>query len=470
LRGVLAALSIGTLAGAASAFGVRAIDPESGEAMKQIECGLVEPNGRSVYGRFKGPWYRGDRAPRPGDILYVYRRGYDLAQVTLTPETTHRVEVPMVRATTRFVLRVQGPGGEGIAFTVHAVVRVRGLGRDGPVRASWSSEVLGSRAALPLGRGTVANLLVETGEGLLWPHSFHVEPGREYIVHHERPRRVRVRLDAGTRLDPAYLECLPDLLWRPGVDPRRVDAWRWRLNRPGWLEGRLPRGSGSLSVAPDVPFHLFARIGDWPAYRRVGTGTEEIDLRGPHRLKRVAGRPVVDGAPVPTGARIAPGRLDAYSINALQHVEGCSHALPDAGGAWGTVLLPAANWLTVWHADLGLAHLEWPPRRIPEGDTYPGLVLVTLPAGRVAEGYVSLFPVWKGAGSVRTVPPDAPLRKRFGEKTQRLRFPGLPPGLYGMDIQVELRGAKSGRIAAVNRMGQVEVTARQPTVVYRLER
>jgi hypothetical protein len=91
LRGVLAALSIGTLAGAASAFGVRAIDPESGEAMKQIECGLVEPNGRSVYGRFKGPWYRGDRAPRPGDILYVYRRGYDLAQVTLTPETTHRV-------------------------------------------------------------------------------------------------------------------------------------------------------------------------------------------------------------------------------------------------------------------------------------------------------------------------------------------------------------------------------------------
>jgi hypothetical protein len=469
-RGVLAALSICMLANVAAALGVRAIDPQSGAAMTQIECGLVDPATRSVYARFKESRYRGDRTPRPGDILYVYRRGYDLAQVALTPDTTRTVEVRMKRATSRFVLRIQGAGDEGLALTVRAVVRVQGLGRDGPVRASWTSEVRGDQAALPLGRGIVANLLVETEEGILWPHSFHVEPGREYVVHHDRPHALRVRLDENTWLDPAYLECLPDLLWRPGVDPRRVDAWRWRLNRPGWLEGKLPRESGSLPLVPDVPFHLFARIGNWPVYRFVGLGSDEIDLRGPHRLKRVEGRPIVDGEPAPAGARIAPGRLDAYAINALQHLEGCSLELSGAGKGWGKVLLPAAEWLTIWHAAFGLAHLEWSAREIPEGKVHPGLVLVTLPTGHVAEGYVSLFPVWKGAGTVRTVPPDAPLRKRFGSKIQRLRFPGLPPGLYGMDTQVELKEVKTGRVTTISRMGQIEVKSDQPTAVYRLSR
>ena len=82
---------------------------------------------------------------------------------------------------------------------------------------------------------------------------------------------------------------------------------------------------------------------------------------------------------------------------------------------WPEVLLPGSIWLTAWHPEEGLAHFEWSPDGRTEGMRHRGLVSFAAPEGWTATGYVSLYPVWKGAGGVRTTPPDTNLRRRLVE-------------------------------------------------------
>jgi hypothetical protein len=132
------------------------------------------------------------------------------------------------------------------------------------------------------------------------------------------------------------------------------------------------------------------------------------------------------------------------------------------------VSLAAADWLTAWHPQTGLAHLEWPADRPPQGSAYKGLVVVTSPPGFSVAGTVSVYPVWKGTGRVRSLHPDDLLRQSF-DGTDRLRFPGLRPGRYALRIAVKLRAKETDEWIAISDVHEFDLPEEHPTVIHRLE-
>jgi hypothetical protein len=405
---------------------------------------------------------RSDRVDADGrTLLCVYRRGYDLARIALG-EPTGPVTVPLTRAADACTLEVEGAG---CGLLVRVSVTVPGAGRRGPLRDYYECASDGSRIRLALSRGTVAGLLVLPHRGVAWPIAFRAKPGAVHSLRYEPPRELPVL--ASGELAQESLEFLPDRLWVPDAEPDRVDAWRWHLNRARWIE----LCGETLSISPDVPFHCFTAVEGRPVYRYVTREAPALDLRDPDSPATVAARPWVDGAPAPEGSLLAPGRLDACAVAALwqlrRSLPGCCLRLGPGSARWPRPMLPAAAWLTLWHPDLGLAHLRWERERRPAGRTRPGVLLVLPPPGWGVSGRVAVYPVWKGAGRVRTVPPVGLLGKRF-EGGRRLRFPGLPPGRYGLEIDVELEDPSTGRTVAVEGAGEIDLPRSRPSAVYRL--
>jgi hypothetical protein len=404
----------------------------------------------------------GVRHGRVGRDLCVYRRGYDLARVA-PGEPADAVTVPLTPAADVCTLEVEGVEG---GFAARVSVSVPGAGRRGALRDYYERSTDGSRLRVQLSRGTAANLLVLPRRGIAWPITFLARPGAVHSLRYEPPRELALRFE-GDR-PPDRIEFLPDRLWFPGADPERIDAWRWHLNRARWVE---PRGA-SAYVSPDVPFHCFAIVGGRPVYRHVTRESKGLDLRGAKPPAAVAARPWLDGAPAPEGSLMAPGRLDACAVAALRELRrslpGCCHRLGPPSERWRRPVLPSADELTVWHPEMGLAHLSRRPGRRPEGRTLPGVLIVLPPQGWEAEGRVAVYPVWKGAGRVRTVPPVALLGRRFDGR-RRLRFAGLPPGRrYGLELDVRLEDPVTGRIHAIEGADEIDLPRTRPSAVYRL--
>jgi hypothetical protein len=452
---------------ASGAFAVEAVlvvdarDATDGRKLSDLRCALAQPQQPEPYAWFDGDRYSGERTPRAGDHLYVYHRGHDLARVELRDSRTVQVRLQPAGLSCEVVIT-----GEGVdellarrGLRMGHVLKTTRQRREGMVRDSFERNPTAPRLTVKWGRGMHLSTLCEADAGLVWPVVWRARPDDKVVLHYERGRRLSVRRGPAQRRPASFVECLPDLLWKPGATPKQIDAWRWHLNGPGWLRDPFLKSSESVHLLPEIPFHLFVQLGEERLYRYVAPGADEIDLRDPFGSRPVRERPCLDGKPVRAGTILAPGRLDLYSIAAIASLRSRAEGFcfeVSADGEWPEVFLPGSVWLTAWHPEEGLAHFEWSPDGTTEGAPYRGLVSFTAPDGWTATGYVSLYPVWRGAGGVRTTPPDQNLRRRF-EGGRGVAFRGVAPGRYAADIRVCLRHEESGAEREVGRITEFDV-------------
>jgi len=427
---------------------VRAVDAGTGTSLDGVRCGLVEGKSKSVYARFDGR-YSGPRHPREGDVLYVYRSGYDLARVVLAEARDLRV--PLERCRARMEVRLAG-APERFAYRLDILFRPEGSKRDPPVEEVAVQTVSRPLLRRAIPRGMVAHCMATAPAGsIVWPVHFALRPGKTQVLRHDPPRVLRVLSDPGSR--PGDATYMADRLWSPKVHPLRVDAWRWAMIRPWWLTNGFNQDHSVLRLLPDVPFHVFSRRELEPFYRHFGPKDAALDLRGPARLKSVAGRPVINGALAPEGTWLGPGRLDSFTllyVHSERQLRGCTSRLGPLGESWSPPSLPENDWLTAWHPVLGLSHLRWRANRPPVGRTYPGVLVIRFPDG-VATGWIVLFRTWGGSGRVRTSVP--PLARRDVDKAGEVRFSGLMPGApYGMDMDLEIRSSSGKVVGRVSGM------------------
>jgi hypothetical protein len=449
---------------------VRATDAATGRPLAGLVCGLVRPGATESYARFEGPAYREGPAPQAGDRLHVFCRGYDAVVHTLA-DGARTIDVSLAPAAGRGVVRIEGDGVEACVVEFHVRIRADGpTGRE-PIRASYPVKGRGSRHEFVVPGGVSVAIAVDARPGLVVPLDFRLEPGATRKLQYVAPRVLEVRRADSLRLAAGNIEVLPDLLWKPAAPPAHVDAWRWRLNRPGWLADAIAGTAGKIAVTPDVPFHLFASFQGRGIYRYVTPGTAVLDLGAPGPLRRVTARPVVDGRPAPAEARLLPGRLDLYTASTLSELSvalrGCVVELDPVDAGWTPVALPAAEWLTLWHPVHGIAHLRATAAGAPSGKWQRGRVVLDPAPGHDATGHVSVFPVWRGTGAVTTVPPERPLRRSLhGSKS--VEFRGLPPGRYGLRCRFTSVERKTGRAHRVQRTIEFDLPAARPSVRRRL--
>ena len=439
---------------------VRASDSVSGEALKHLQCSLIEPTRKRVRARFRGGVHRGPEKPRAGDELWVYHRGHDLRRVRLAAGQ-RAVETTLVPAADRCRVVLRGEP----AATIHVYLQSAREYQPRPVDDEFQAEVSADGVEFSVPRGVRTFAAVAGSDRLIWPRAFSLVAGAVHELTIDPPRRLAVRHDAERKRFNAF-RGLADLLVAPPGPAARIDAWRLRATL-SWLGTTLD--VDSLSVSPDTPFHLFARAGSETVYRRVGRRDAFLDLRSPFPSKGVAFRPVVDRAPVPPGTIVAPGRLDLYAVSQVgdpaSNLDGCFHRVRDE--AWPVVRLPAAEWLTTWSPAHGLAHLPWEKGGTPTGATYPGELAIVLPDGCTATGHVSVYPDWKGTDEWRQVPPDTLLRRRFDGR-RRIRVRGLRPAHYGISIEITLTEERTGRATELHQMRVIDVTPEQLAPVYRV--
>jgi hypothetical protein len=453
--------------GAVPRIEVRATEEETGEPVVIHAVFLQDGGTREYRGPVSGGTWSAREAPRAGDVLGIYARGYDLARVTLTG-TENVVSVRLQRAAGRFVVGPVRPAecvGEVRAqATINLVYdadgRKRALIRDA---CTLKFDPDGT-AAVPVPEGLTVNVYIDTpGDGLVWPPAVRAVAGGRAPISVERPRRTEILLPGpGYFGEPALSS---DLTANPGWPKHKVDALT------GWRAKYEPifvvKDEKLYLDAPDTGWHLFARWEGRRFYLRIPARAEEVRIP-PDPVKRVAGRPVVDGEPVPDLSIVAPGWLDLDSIRGIgvrgHRAEGYSYAIHQ-GSRWEDVTLPSAEWLTVWHPDKGIAWLEWQEGIVPAGKWLPGRIEIRGEPGQRLTGTARIHPSWPAAGTVSVGSTFEPLERSF-EDVEAIVLPGLPDGTYRVYFQLTLHreGAEpeetSGRFfAAIDEGDPVQVFA-----------
>ena len=449
---------------------VRVLDQETGREISDPQCALVDPVRRVVRATFAGAVYRGNVAPRAGDALLVYGRGYDLARLVLEPGA-RTATVRLRRART---CEVRVVSGAYPSLPVAVSVQMPSAWKPSPIQEVYRTTFpADGRLEVAVPAGLQPFVVVEPdADDCVWPRAFWVQAGGTYGVNVEAPRLLEVRRDGNLpRFRTWGVEIYADLIWTPPLEPARIDAWRSTVYSGGWLGMVFRRAGETMPVLPDAPFHFFASLDGQPVYRYVSRTDDVLDLRRPFTSKVVARRPLVNGQPAPAGTLLAPGRLDLYTVmdvwNHRLIVECCYRTARADEDEWPEVRLPPSEWLTIWHEDHGLAHVAWRQGCTPKGRTYPGRLTVTAPEGFSATGYVSAYPTWKGSGEWHLAPVEKYLRRQF-EGRRWVRFPGLRPAHYGLDIHVRLTEAATGRVVEVQQMREISVTEKDLAPTYRL--
>jgi hypothetical protein len=449
---------------------VRVLDQETGREIPDPQCALVDPARRVVRATFPGRAYRGDVTPRAGDALLVYRRGYDLARVALDP--SERAVTARLRRARTCVVHV-APGSHP-PLRVDVFAQLPSAWRNSPIKDTYHAMLEPEgRLEVAVPAGLQPFVVVDPEEHhCLWPRAFWIEAGGTYVVKIESPRLLEVWRDGDLpRFRTGGVRIYADLLWTPPFQPARIDAWRSAVYTGLWLGMAFRAAGETMPVLPDAPFHFFAQLDDQPVYRHVSRRDDVLDLRRPFTTKVVAHRPLVNGRPVPAGTVLAPGRLDLYTVTELWDqylvVKCCYCTAPADEDEWPEVRLPPSEWLTIWHEDHGLAHVAWRENCTPKGRTHPGRLTVTVPEGFSATGYVSAYPTWKGTGEWRLAPVKKLLRRRLDGR-RSVRFPGLRPAHYGLDIQVTLTEAATGRVVELQQMREISVTERDLSPTHRI--
>lgn len=182
-------------------------------------------------------------------------------------------------------------------------------------------------------------------------------------------------------------------------------------------------------IPDDLQVHVFGTLGGRPFSLTAEPGRSQVTIAPRQAGRRLRGRPVVNGRPVPDGTVLAPGRLDLESVRRVS-------ARWLRGRGWSVVLhprapdqshtLPAADTLTAWHPSFGVAWLPWDDESIPSGGSCPGVL--TIRAGR-SGGTATIRAVLPrpnvSSGGEWPPPMEVPLDSE-GTAT----IPGLPFGPY----------------------------------------
>jgi len=436
-------------------------DTGSQRVLHGAQCALVRPGARGSYARFEAPDYKGPQSIRENDELIVYRRGHDTARVRLAAGV-RSVSVALSPASRPCVIVLQGAGAEDPRFQLVWTIS-SGLG----FRDQYRTEGRGHRVGATISRGVTTDVTIEGRGVVAWPRRARVpEDGAPVRLRLEPPWMPKLRTDVVDReLGATEVEFFPDFRFVPPGPPERVDAWRMAAHRPWWGRSLPLRDGCPVLLAPPVPVHVVATLGGRTLVRHVAPGSEVIDLRGAAAPRPLRAPPLLDGRPAPPGTVVLPGRLDVATVAAFLDVRhthpGLVVRIADDGTVPGDAALPPADWLTAWHPAFGLAHVRWIAGEQPSGRRYPGSMVVHAPRGWALEGTIAGYPIWRGTGTIRTIPPDLHL-KRDCAGAASLRFRGLRPGWHAFDLHLELVHEGSGRRHRVDYTYEVELTAEQP--------
>jgi hypothetical protein len=442
---------------------VRALDARTGTLLKRTVCALVDGETKKGYAEFERSAYEGERAPRAGDLLYVYVRGYDLARRTLG-KRQRELEVRLRKATGTARLRIRGDLPAGTFAEARILLTADGPWRRGPVGDDYAVDVAGPLTAVVCPRGMRVRSLTVARTGLVWPLSARLAAGEETVVNYDAPARIAVEAPDGFFRRNRVI-AFPDRHAPAPANVLRVDAWRWAVGGFRWFEECLRDGGRRLDLAPRVPVNVFVVDRRRATFVRVDPGDKQVRF-GAFRRRRVAARPLVDGAPAPGGARLAPGHLDSVAMAAVSDrrdgAAACHHELGAPDEPWPEVTLPAAEGLTLWHASVGLVHLDWPAAGAPRGRRFPGRLELTFPEGLVATGFARAHPTWRGTGGARS---DLPynLYRASLTRDRGAVLPFLRPGTWELHIEVSLMGPDGAAAGKVERLFDCEVSDRRAT-------
>jgi len=417
---------------------VVARDAETGDRLKIRALGYER--GRHVYARLEHERFKSTDTPQRGDRLYVYCRGYELAEIVL--DGTGAISVPLRRIAKPGVIRIESAAKPEYPIKMSVLLKLKDRPRIGPVEDDWKTTVTGTRCAIAVPSGMIAACFLTTEHGIVSPLHPSVPAGREVAVRYHPPRELEVLRSPDTpEFVSALILCRPDRHWAPQVTPGRIAAWRWAMGRTYWLSREFAGRSTRVRVSPDVPFHLFMQNRQGTVYRYVGPGQTRVDLRAPLHLRTLSRRPVIDGKPARAGTWLAPGRLDLFTIADVASLRKwfpqCAQRLGEVKAKFEPLRFPKCTSLTAWHPDTGLAHLAWARAGTPSGKTLRGRVRVVAPEGWRVAGHASLVPVWKS--NVKTVPPDSLLRRDFDNG--EVVFPGLAAAHYTLVVRAAFEKA-----------------------------
>ena len=461
----------------------------SGAVLHGAVCALQRAGADSPYARFKAPAYSGKTPVRGGDVLHVYARGHDLAQVKLA-EGQRSIKVVLQPASRQVVIKLEGVDKEDVRARLTLYVWSPGKWRNRPpIRESYklspaSHGELRKGLTVSAPAGAELYLTAETDGMLCWPRMARVallegepEGGRGAVtVHIDRAWRPTLRLPQGEG-DP-FVDVLPDMGRQPKVNgvplhPRRADAWLWEVAVPWWGRGqRMIRDGERLTILPAIPFHIIVTTAKGTRVRYCeADGATTIDMRGKVGYRRVDPLPLVDGKVVDVGTHIVPGRLNLATLaRFLDYADSHDRLCGKVGidplrRRPREIELPESEWLTVWHPEQGLAHLEWKPGQRPSGRRYSGTLRVEPPRGWRLSGEVAVYPVWRGTGSTRTTPPLGFLSREVRDP-RGIEFPGLQPGFYCVRFQAFLQPEAGGRKRRIEEWVEKQVSAGPKRTIY----
>jgi len=480
---------------------------ESGQTLHGARCGLQRAGARSGYARFAAPAYRGKLAIQDGDLLHVYVRGRDFARVALT-KGQRSAKVALKLASRQCAIKLEGADMEGVRSRLTWWIEPIGnWSRSGPILERIDQSMVGATARRTVPAGADIYLTVESSHAIAWPRMAAVQfaagagnarkddhekdgdkrrdetepgqqPGQEpdgsVTLTVDRAWRPIVRLRGISRVP--HFDLFPDYGTQAPGPPARNDAWRWAVAEPWW--GREEEGfrdGKPHSILPAIPFYIVGTYGQVTVVRHVLPEGRLLDLHAVPAHRRLDALPLVDGQPVPIGTKILPGRLDLSTVGgfldvAMGHarlaIEVTRRIAEGKRQGWA-MELPAADWLTVWHPQTGMAHLQWKPGERPTGKRYRGGLVIRAPKGWVMDGKVFAFSGWKGGGRVNTTPPLQNLGRAV-ENVPTLRYAGLPPGWYTFLLEFELLEPVTGRRHVVKRRIEREIKAKVPPATYEL--
>lgn len=328
--------------------------------------------------------------------------------------------------------------------------------------------------AVPIGRrhNVVAVAMGAPGTHVRWPFPARLAAGRTTIVHLERTRRIAFEMEPRRPSGHVHFGWLH-------VDPRRVgtlpEERRTGLAMHGYRGGyEAPALTAGVvfSNVPRVPLTGVVHSADgWFA---VEVDAESTAL--PIALGAAPVRPLasmsIDGAPPPAGTVVLPGTVADDLVNAVLARGWLDDPLdPDGLGvrtpepdAWRPARLPAADSLTAWHRDRGLARLRWTENGVAVGAWEPGSVHVSRHPANHARATLSVRSGCVGSsqvssGSSRVDGMERPLRS-----TEISLLGGIPFG----SVALELRTWRKGEAEPVVFRETVTLDAESPCARFSL--
>lgn len=370
---------------------------------------------------------------------------------------TSKVDDAADDSTPRTVVRVLGDA----ANLVHVSVTRRPTGPGGGATTETPLEITaGGTATLLLPVGVTSILHAASEEALVWPATVWPEPGAEVVLHTRRHRSVTVCVPAGIGAgDEVRISVIPDRDSIPLTDPQQTDA----LEQAAATGASFAAGKGPSVAVPHLlpmSYHVLASAGRRCAYGHFDESATTVDLGADWTSRTIAGAPRLGGETAAPGTLVAPGRLDMVAVAGLSRpifasFAGAFHVCGPAPEA--AFELPRSEWVTVWHPEVGLAHVRPPADGRIDAPAGPGEVVFVAPKGQTLTGSATVWSFRRGTGAVFTLPQAFGLQRTFDGVT-RARVRGLWPGDYR--FVWSFRCSASG---TVSDRGEVRITADAPS-------